>query len=36
MDTKKILTNKSFCTLPWSGFELEPNGNVKNCRTARY
>lgn len=31
MDTKKILTNKSFCTLPWSGFELEPNGNVKNC-----
>jgi len=31
MDTKKILTNKSFCVLPWTGFELEPNGNVKNC-----
>jgi len=31
MDSKKMLTNKSFCPLPWSGFELEPNGNVKNC-----
>ena len=31
MDTKEILTNKSFCTLPWTGFELEPNGNIKNC-----
>ena len=31
MDAKKILTNKSFCPLPWTGFELEPNGNVKNC-----
>ena len=31
MDTKEILTNKSFCTLPWTGFELEPNGTVKNC-----
>jgi len=31
MDTKEILTNKSFCVLPWTGFELEPNGNVKNC-----
>ena len=31
MDAKKILTNKSFCVLPWTGFELEPNGNVKNC-----
>lgn len=31
MDTKEILTNKSFCPLPWTGFELEPNGNVKNC-----
>jgi radical SAM protein with 4Fe4S-binding SPASM domain len=31
MDAKEILTNKSFCTLPWTGFELEPNGNIKNC-----
>jgi radical SAM protein with 4Fe4S-binding SPASM domain len=31
MDEKKILTNKSFCVLPWTGFQLEPNGNVKNC-----
>lgn len=31
MDRKKILTNKSFCVLPWTGFELEPNGKVKNC-----
>jgi radical SAM protein with 4Fe4S-binding SPASM domain len=31
MDAKDILTNKSFCALPWTGFELEPNGNIKNC-----
>ena len=31
MDAKKILTNKSFCVLPWTGFELEPDGNIKNC-----
>ena len=31
MDAKEILTNKSFCVLPWTGFELEPNGNIKNC-----
>lgn len=31
MDAKKLLTNKSICTLPWSGFELEPDGTVKNC-----
>ena len=31
MDAKKFLTNKSICTLPWHGFELEPNGDVKNC-----
>lgn len=31
MDAKKILTNKSFCVLPWTGFELEPSGHVKNC-----
>ena len=31
MDPKKLLQNKSICVLPWTGFELEPNGNVKNC-----
>jgi MoaA/NifB/PqqE/SkfB family radical SAM enzyme len=31
MDAKKLLTNKSVCTLPWTGFELEPDGDVKNC-----
>jgi radical SAM protein with 4Fe4S-binding SPASM domain len=31
MDAKKLLTNKSICTLPWSGFQLEPGGDVKNC-----
>lgn len=31
MDHKSFLKNKSICTLPWSGFELEPDGSVKNC-----
>ena len=31
MDAKDLLKNKSICTLPWTGFELEPNGTVKNC-----
>ena len=31
MDAKDLLKNKSICTLPWTGFELEPNGVVKNC-----
>jgi len=31
MDAKTLLKNKSICTLPWTGFELEPNGIVKNC-----
>ena len=31
MDAKTLLKNKSICTLPWTGFELEPNGNIKNC-----
>lgn len=31
MDSKTYLTNKAFCPLPWSGFILEPNGNIKNC-----
>ena len=28
--SRKLLDN-NFCTIPWTGFELEPNGNVKNC-----
>ena len=28
--SKRVL-NKNFCVLPWTGFELEPNGDVKNC-----
>lgn len=31
MDAKKILTNKSFCPLPWTGFIVQQNGDVKNC-----
>jgi len=31
MDPKKLLTNKSICALPWTGFEMEPNGTIKNC-----
>ena len=31
MDAKEIITNKSFCVLPWTGFQLEANGDVKNC-----
>ncbi len=35
MDPKSFLKNKSVCTLPWTGFELEPNGDVKNCIISR-
>lgn len=31
MDAKKLLQNKSICVLPWTGFQLEPRGHVKNC-----
>lgn len=31
MDYKTFFKNKSICSLPWSGFELEPDGGVKNC-----
>lgn len=27
----KKLFQKNFCVIPWTGFELEPNGDVKNC-----
>lgn len=35
MDAKDLLKNKSICTLPWTGFELEPSGTVKNCIISR-
>lgn len=28
--SRRVL-DKNFCVLPWTGFEVEPNGNVKNC-----
>lgn len=28
--SRKVL-QKNFCVVPWTGFELEPNGDVKNC-----
>ena len=28
--SRKLLDN-NFCVIPWTGFELETNGNVKNC-----
>ena len=31
MDAKKLIKNKSICVLPWTGFQLEPDGDVKNC-----
>jgi MoaA/NifB/PqqE/SkfB family radical SAM enzyme len=31
MDAKDLIKNKSLCVLPWTGFELEPSGKVKNC-----
>jgi MoaA/NifB/PqqE/SkfB family radical SAM enzyme len=31
VNAKDLLKNKSICTLPWTGFELEPSGTVKNC-----
>jgi MoaA/NifB/PqqE/SkfB family radical SAM enzyme len=28
--SRKLLDN-NFCAIPWTGFELEPNGTIKNC-----
>ena len=28
--SRKLL-EKNFCVLPWTGFELEPTGKIKNC-----
>ncbi len=32
--SKKLL-QKNFCVLPWTGFELEPDGKIKNCIISR-
>ena len=31
MDPKEIFKNKSFCPLPWTGFIVQQNGDIKNC-----
>ena len=28
--SRKLL-DKNFCVIPWTGFEIEPSGDVKNC-----
>ena len=35
MKPKQILMNKSFCPLPWTGFIVQQNGDVKNCVLAK-
>lgn len=35
MDAKKLFSNKSMCVLPWTGFQLEPSGKVRNCITSQ-
>jgi radical SAM protein with 4Fe4S-binding SPASM domain len=32
--SRKLL-DKNFCVLPWTGFELDPDGTVKNCIIAK-
>ena len=31
MTPKEYLTKKSFCTLPWLGVYIQPDGGVRNC-----
>lgn len=31
MDARTVLTNKSFCPMPWTGLMYNHNGAVKNC-----
>ena len=31
MDAKDYIKNKSFCPLPWTGFIIHQNGDVRNC-----
>ena len=35
MDPKQLLKNKSFCPLPWTGFIVHQNGNIRNCILAK-
>ena len=31
MDAKQLIKNKSFCPLPWTGFIVQQNGEIRNC-----
>jgi MoaA/NifB/PqqE/SkfB family radical SAM enzyme len=31
VDSKKYLTNKNFCPIPWTGFMYNSDGTVQNC-----
>lgn len=35
MQAKFFFKNKGMCVLPWTGFQLEPNGDIKNCIIAK-
>jgi len=35
MEAKFFFKNKGMCVLPWTGFQLEPNGDIKNCIIAK-
>jgi radical SAM protein with 4Fe4S-binding SPASM domain len=35
MEAKQIIKNKSFCPLPWTGFIVQQNGDIKNCVLAK-
>ena len=33
--SRKLLS-KNFCAIPWTGFELDPNGDVKHCIISKH
>lgn len=35
MNPKELFTNPAMCVIPWTGFIMEPNGDIKNCIAAR-
>jgi radical SAM protein with 4Fe4S-binding SPASM domain len=35
MTPKEYLTKKSFCSLPWLGVYIQPDGDVRNCAITR-
>ena len=35
MDPKNAIKGGSFCPLPWTGFIMNPNGQIKNCVLAQ-